>query len=175
MMRLLSVVLLALCLQRVAPADVHIDRSNRIPNRTGSQCVYASLETLGRHHGVRSLYSITSRYKSTSGPQQVERILSQLGVRHMSMPMGSQSRSLPAAEEACRDGYGCLVGMRGRHAVVLVGLDMTSARIMRNSTRPLGDIQSIPRAAFDKVFDGWIVIIYPATRGRITLVPGDGK
>lgn len=139
---------------------IDIAPAHRVPNRTGSQCVWASLETLCRHHGITAGYDLTASYSSsTAGPADVARALDRRGIRYRQQGPGQQQSGLVrAAGEA---GLGCMVGLSGRHAVVCCGMDGDSAIILDNMGPHAGQVVSWPRERFQPSYDGWCVVVYP--------------
>ena len=67
--------------------DVHIAPAHRVPNRTGWQCVWSSMETIGRHHGMRDLYNLTE-YDGPVNPDIARSIIETRGHKCYWRPRG---------------------------------------------------------------------------------------
>lgn len=141
---------------QIAPKAAYLDiaPANRIPNRTGSQCVWSSLETLARQHGITQLYNLTSNHRGLSGPGEVESLLRSRQVRFKQTTQGSME-FLRAAQ-----GYGCLIGLDGQHAVVCADVSADKVYILDNMDSEL-KIRAWSMEKFRSRWDGWAVVIYP--------------
>ena len=163
-MRRLAILLLMLALPAIAQADVAIPQQHRVPNRTGSQCAWSSLETLARFHGLTQIHGLTQRYGGlggqgyggTTGPGGPERVLTQAGVRFRSQT--PPNRDLAILRYAVRCNLGAAVGLSGTHVVTLVGLDEASQsfRAIENS-----DSQLRVRTIHLSHWDGWTIVLFP--------------
>jgi hypothetical protein len=142
----------------IAPASPYIliAREDRLPNRTGSQCVWVSLGTLARHHKLSAAYGI-EKNPSTSGPGEVASVLRVLGVQFKQQMPGN--RSLAIVEEACAQKLGCMVGLSGRHAVVVVGIDAQSVYVLDNGGPKACEVEAWSRTKFVASFDGWCICL----------------
>lgn len=148
-----NLLLLALLL-----GDVNVAMENRLHNGTGMQCVFASLETIGRHHGYDQLYGLCDEYKGMSNPYEVAHILQQRQVPYeYKSPLNYQTGDIKRFTD---EGRPCLIGLYGNHAVVCIGLDDESARIISNN-RPSRPVQTIPIDEFSRIFDRWVFALVP--------------
>jgi S1-C subfamily serine protease len=162
MRKLITALLLLVASSTALWGAVEIPPACRIPNRTGSQCVWSSLETLARFHGLDSLAShLTSEHKGTAGPGDVAAVLKRFGINY------EQSRSHDRAmlERALAQGLGAAIGVNGSHMVTLVGLDGSTASIIDNSDRSLS-VRQIPLSRWD----GWAVVLHPDGRSAPAVV-----
>jgi hypothetical protein len=135
-----------------------VAKENRIPNRTGSQCVFCAIETLARHHKITQLYDLTQKYRGPSGPGQVAAILKARGIDFNQRWPGQPYESF--IKKACAYGYGCLVSVgHGRHAIACVGCDETHIYVIDNG--PNRETQAWSWQRFRGTTDGWVCVIYP--------------
>jgi hypothetical protein len=151
---------------RDAPTDTlqcPIPIGNRVKNYTGIQCVWSSIETLGRWADERRLVSppLTSRpdCKSYSGPGKSASVLNALGVRHRQV-YGDKSKGLALIKEAMSEGRGALFDVPG-HAMVLVHFDEVADRVcwVDNSDSTL-KAQTSSVEAFMRRWGSWVLVVY---------------
>jgi len=141
-----------------------IPMENRVRNHTGIQCVFASIEMLGRWAEEPKLTNppITSRSdcKSYSGPSDAARKLTKLGVK-FEQSYQSREEGIRLIKKAMKEGRACLWGVPG-HAMVLVHYSEEEDRVcwVDNSDRTL-KVQTTTVASFKKRWDSWILVIYP--------------
>lgn len=145
--------LLLLC---IGQADVA--QGNRVPNRTGSQCVWASLETIARHLGMTQLYDLTARYKSTAEPGTVNRVLSSRGIKHYWHDTGKQD--WVSLKNATAQHWPVAVGISGVHMLVVVDATDKGVKIIDNSDPKLA-VREWDVGKFKARWDGWYVAIPP--------------
>lgn len=149
----------------VEPLDIHcpIPMKDRVPNFTGIQCVWSSIEMLGRWAEEPKLTNppITSRSdcKSYSSPSLAAQRLNQLNVR-FEQEYGNRDKGLALIRKAMREGRGCLFGVPG-HAMVLVHFDEQANEVkwVDNSDRTL-KVQTMSMQRFLQRWDSWALVIY---------------
>lgn len=140
-----------------------IPLKNRVKNHTGIQCVYSSLEMLGRWAEEPKLVNppLTSRAecKGYSGPSQAAAVLNNLGVK-FEQSTRDQTAGVRLIKKAMSEHRGCLFGVPG-HAMVLVHYDEETdvVKWVDNSDRQLR-IQTMTVARFKQRWDSWIIVIY---------------
>jgi len=147
------------------PLDIQcpIPMSDRVPNGTGIQCVWSSIEMLGRWAEEPKLVNppITSRSdcKSYSSPSLAAERLNQLNVR-FEQEYGDRQRGLTLVRKAMAEGRGCLFGVPG-HAMVLVHFDEQANEVkwVDNSDRTL-KVQTMTVQRFLERWDTWALVIY---------------
>jgi hypothetical protein len=154
-----------------------IPMEDRVRNYTGIQCVFSSIEMLGRWAEEPKLTNppITSRSncKSYSSPRDAANKLRRLGV-NFEQTYGNRQAGLKLIKKAMSEGRGCLIGVPG-HAMVLVHYDEKAnvAKWVDNSDRKLR-VQSSTIASFHKRWTSWVMIIYadndiiPAKLGKLS-------
>ena len=140
-----------------------IPMKDRVANYTGIQCVYSSIETIGRWAECQALITppLTSRpdCKSFSGPNQAAAKLNELGVRFEQSYHG-QSNGIALIKKAMLEGRGCLFGIPG-HAMVLVHYDEEKdvVKWIDNSDRNLR-VQTMTVNRFKSTWNEWVLVIY---------------
>ena len=140
-----------------------IPPEDRVINHTGIQCVYASIEALGRWAEEPKLTNppITSRpdCKGYSGPKQAANILNKLKVR-FEQTYGDKEKGVKLIKRAMREGRGVLWDVPG-HAMVLVHYDENEDKVcwIDNSDRTL-KIQQTTVDKFNKRWGSWVLMVH---------------
>jgi len=140
-----------------------IPREDRVKNYTGIQCVYSSIEALGRWAEEPKLINppLTSRpdCKSYSGPQKAGAILNRLGVK-FEQTYGNREKGIKMIKKAMREGRGCLWDVPG-HAMILVHYDESQNRVcwVDNSDSSL-KVQQTTIERFNKRWGSWVLVVY---------------
>ncbi len=144
---------------------VEIPQEHRVPNRTGGQCVWVSLATLARFHGVTRGAAL-SQHGGLAAPGQPEGELRRLGIQFRSQsPPNRDTRIL---RDAIDYGYGAMIGLNGQHAVVAVALESDTLTVIENGDPKLGE-----RKVHLSAWDGWTIVLLPdGTDGAATPAPG---
>jgi hypothetical protein len=162
-LRLLALTTLLL-LPRGAAAEVPIASEHRIPNRPPGCCGWCSLETLGRHLGIRPLFGITEKRASLSCPEDLTRALDELKVRYRSQSRGNCDTAI--LRDACRANLGATVGFRpltrggGGHIVTLVEFSADVVKVI-DPNDPDGRVRTMSRERFLHWWDGFTVVLQP--------------
>jgi hypothetical protein len=153
-----------------------IPKSDRVPNYTRIQCVWSSIEMLGRWAEEPKLMNppITSRgdCKSYSSPSLAAQRLQQLNVK-FEQTYNNRANGVAMIKKAMADGRGCLFDVPG-HAMVLVHYDEEKnvVKYVDNSDSRLA-VQTTTIPKFNDRWGSWVLIIYadhdiiPAKLGRI--------
>lgn len=140
-----------------------IPHEDRVKNYTGVQCVYSSIEALGRWAEEPKLISppLTSRpdCKSFSGPKQAGIILDKIKVKY-EQTYGDKEKGIRLIKKAMREGRGCLWDVPG-HAMILIHYDENQNRVcwVDNSDSSL-KVQETTIERFNKRWGSWILVIY---------------
>lgn len=140
-----------------------IPRSDRVRNYTGVQCVWSSIETLGRWAGETKLTDppLTSRKecKSYSGPGLSESVLNSLGVK-FEQTYGDKKKGLKMIRKAMEEGRGALFDVPG-HAMVIVHFDEKEDRVcwIDNSDDSL-KAQTSTVEKFMKRWGSWVLVVH---------------
>lgn len=141
-------------------AEVPIPPEYHMYNRSGSQCVFCSLETLAYWLQIEELYGLTDTYKHATGPGFIGQLLTRKGVPHH-QAYGRDPHQLAWAQWAVDNQYGCLIGVNnGTHAVVLIELTETEAVIIENGVRSQDKRVRMSRERFNRKFSGWVCVIW---------------
>lgn len=141
-----------------------IPKKDRVKNYTGIQCVYASVEMIGRWAEEPKLVNppITSRpdCKGYSGPSQAAKILKGLGVK-FEQSYGDKKSGLALIKKAMNQGRGVLWGVPG-HAMVLIHYSESENRVcwVDNSDYKLR-VQQTTINKFNERWNSWVLVIYP--------------
>lgn len=140
-----------------------IPKSERVRNYTGIQCVWSSIETLGRWSKEEKLFNppLTSRpqCKSYSGPSLSSSVLNSIGVT-FKQTYGDRKKGLSMIKDAMAEGRGALFDVPG-HAMVLVHFSEKEDRVcwVDNSDSTL-KIQTSSVDKFMKRWGSWVLVIY---------------
>jgi hypothetical protein len=140
-----------------------IPMKDRVFNKTGIQCVYASIETIGRWAEEPKLMNppLTSRpeCKSYSSPSRLAQVLNSLKVKY-EQSYGKRDEGRSLIRKAMDEGRGCLWGVPG-HAMVIVHWDEENNvyKWVDNSDRSL-KVQTGTIQQFEKRWDSWICVVY---------------
>lgn len=140
-----------------------IPMSDRVRNHTGIQCVFASIECIGRWAEEPKLMNppLTSRSdcKSYSGPSDAASKLTKYGVK-FEQEYRDREAGIALIKKAMRDGRGCLWGVPG-HAMTLIHYDEANDTVkwIDNSDRSLR-VQTTTIDKFKRRWDGWVLVIY---------------
>lgn len=138
--------------------QVFVPKQHRARNRTGIQCVWASLECLARIHGIEKASHLTDRYKHTAGPGDVRMILKSYGVDYrMSLPGRRDKEFL---KTCCANGWGACVGLGGAHMINVIHYKDGKVKVIDNSDSQLR-VQTWTEERFLQMWDGWAVALVP--------------
>lgn len=136
---------------------------NRVKNYTGIQCVYSSIEMLGRWAEEPKLINppITSRNdcKSYSSPKVAADRLNKLGVR-FEQSWGDRKKGVELIKKAMNEGRGCLWDVPG-HAMVLIHYSESENRVcwVDNADYRLR-VQQTTISKFNERWASWVLVIY---------------
>ena len=140
-----------------------IPHKDRVKNYTGIQCVYSSIEMLGRWAEEPKLVNppLTSRpdCKGYSGPSRAAEILTKIGVK-FEQTYGDRDKGIRLIKKSMREGRGVLWDVPG-HAMVLVHYDDIANKVcwVDNSDSSL-KVQQTTIDKFNKRWGSWVLAIY---------------
>ena len=140
-----------------------IPPEDRVKNYTGIQCVYSSIEMIGRWAGEPKLTDppITSRAdcKGYSSPGRAAEILNKLNVK-FEQTYGNKEKGISLIKKAMKEGRGVLWDVPG-HAMVLVHYSEKENRVcwVDNSDKTL-KIQETTVSKFTQRWQSWVLVIY---------------
>ena len=139
---------------------VPIPKKDRVFNRTGIQCVWASTEALGRYAEESKIINLTDdpECKSYAGPASYSRKMRERNVAYQ-QTYDTKDRSL-IIKTVVKERRGCMFCVPG-HAMVLVHYDEEKkiVKYFNNSDRSLA-IRTWTMSEFNKRFEGWVAAIY---------------
>lgn len=136
---------------------------DRVKNYTGIQCVYSSIEMLGRWAEEPKLINppITSRKdcKSYSSPRTAADRLNKIGVK-FEQTWGDREKGIKLIKKAMNEGRGCLWDVPG-HAMVLVHYSEVENKVcwVDNSDYRLR-VQQTNIKKFKERWGSWVLVIY---------------
>lgn len=139
---------------------VPIPMKDRVYNKTGIQCVWASTECIGRYAEEPKLVNLTNYEdcKSYASPSSLAAKLKKLNVK-FEQTTSRSDRSL-IIKSIVKERRGCLFAVPG-HAMTLVHYDETKGivKYINNSDISL-KIRTWTMKEFNQRWDGWICAIY---------------
>jgi hypothetical protein len=139
---------------------VPIPMKDRVYNKTTIQCVWASIECLGRYAQEPKLINLIDNKdcKGYASPSSLSNKLKKLNVK-FEQTTSRSNRSL-IVKSVVKERRGCLFGVPG-HAMVLVHYDESKGivKYINNSDRTL-KIRTWTLKEFNQRWDGWICAIY---------------
>lgn len=136
-----------------------IPMEDRVPNRTGIQCVWSSIETLARYCGEERLYNITynDNYKSYASPNSTRRMFEKYEIEY-EMTTSTKDRSL-LIKGCVMENRGCGFGIPG-HVMTMVHYDEEKGIVKYiDNSDPQLKIRVWSMSEFDRRWDGWAFII----------------
>lgn len=140
-----------------------IPLKDRVLNKTEIQCVWASIEMLGRWAEEDKLINppLTSRNdcKGFAKPLSVERKLNQLNVKFIQI-FNNKRKGIELIKTAMKEKRGCLWSVPG-HAMVIVHFDEEKNifKWVDNSDLNL-NVQTSDINFFERNWDSWVLVIY---------------
>lgn len=139
---------------------VPIPMNDRVYNKTVIQCVWASIECLGRYAEEPKLINLTEtpNCKGYASPSSLSNELKRLKVKFKQTTSKSDKSLIISA--IVKERRGCLFGVPG-HAMVLVHYDEEKeiVKYINNSDKTL-KIRTWTMKEFNQRWDGWICVIY---------------
>jgi|694.fasta_scaffold29863_3 hypothetical protein len=145
--------------ENVDDLQVPIPMEDRVPNRTGIQCVWSSIETLARYCGEDRLYNLTynDNYKGYARPSSARKMFEEYGIEY-EMTTDKKDKSLLIK--------GCMVENRGcgfdipGHVMTMVHYDEEKGIVKYiDNSDPKLKIRVWSMDEFNKRWGGWVFII----------------
>lgn len=152
----------SICLSCTAYAEVPIALENRIRNQPEGRCAWCALETLGRHHGIKSLHGLADKHATRATLVDLEAVLDDLRIDYRIQPAGSRSTTI--LRYAVQEKLGAMVGFReqlpgqGAHMVVLVDIGPEEVRVI-DSNDTDGRIRTMSLRRFLSWWDGFALVL----------------
>lgn len=147
-----------------ARAEVNIDSDCRMKNRPPGRCGWCALETLARHHRIKSLYGLVEDHASTANPDDLTDVLDKAGVRYHLQNRGERDTAL--LRSSCQEGLGAVVGFRplqsggGGHIVTLVDFTDDTVKVIDPNDQD-GRVRTMPTERFLHWWDGFTLVLQP--------------
>lgn len=139
--------------------QVPIPKEDRVPNRTGIQCVWSSIETLARYCGEDRLYDLTynDNYKSYASPYNARRMFEKYGIEY-EMTTSKSDKTL-LIKGCVIEKRGCAFGIPG-HVMTMVHYD-EEKKIVKyiDNSDPNLKIRVWNMSEFNRRWDGWAMIV----------------
>jgi hypothetical protein len=139
---------------------VPVPIEDRVYNRTGIQCVWCSVECLGRYANEPKLIGLTDQRdcKSYASPSSLAAKLNSLNVKYEQTTSRSDKSLL--IKSVVKERRGCLFAVPG-HAMTLVHYDELKGivKYINNSDKSL-KVRTWSIKEFNQRWDGWICAIY---------------
>jgi hypothetical protein len=148
--------------------QVPIPMECRVPNRSGDQCVWCSLECLSKYHKIEAGSHLTDTYKNSTDGKEVRRVLDGLSIKYTMQAEGN--KDVKILEDACAKGWGASVGLSGVHMVNVVHFKGDVVKVIDNADSTL-KIRTWTKDQFFKRWDGWTVILVPPNDKPSTQAP----
>lgn len=140
--------------------ELHVDvpMEMRIFNKSGSQCVWATIEMLGKLHKVKGVQGLTNELKHATGPGEVNRVLTRKNVKFRQVT----GKDLDFLEEwVTKKRMGCGIGVNGNHVILVCHFERgKSVKVIDNSD-PTLQVQTWDWNKFQSKFSGWVFVILP--------------
>jgi hypothetical protein len=147
--------------------QVKIAKANRVYNKSGSQCVWVSIETLSRHHGVKDIYEgdsrISKHYTWATGPGEVNRVLTSKYPNVKWRQIQGRSQLKPFVKKYVTEKkLGVGLGIPG-HMLTLVHYDEDAkiVKVIDNGGSKALQVQEWTMERFDRIAEGWALVVFP--------------
>lgn len=139
---------------------VPIPLEERVFNKTGVQCVWATIETCGNYAQEPKLLKLTNNNdcKSYATPISAAKKLKELNVKFEQTTKKSNKDLI--LKSVVKEKRGCLFGIPG-HAMTLVHYDEKNKTVKYiNNSDPSLLVRTWTMDEFNKYWNGWIIVIY---------------
>lgn len=145
--------------------QVPIPKDCRVFNKSGSQCVWCSIESLARYHGIKELYEgntrITKTYTWATSPAEVKRVLNNNygTVKWKQIQNGDRNFIKKYVSEMK---LGIAFGIPG-HMLNLVHYDEKNdtVKVIDNVGPKALQVQTWSIKKFNQMWDGWGLVVFP--------------
>lgn len=157
--------------QAAPPVVVQVDvpPTCRVRNRTGSQCVWASIETLARKHNIGRASDLTNFYGGVASEGDVNSVLQSRGFqleKHYYQSYRGMTWNTTFIPRACQHGWGACAGIgHGNicHLVNVVHYKDGVVKIIDNFGPRALEVQEWPESKFLSLWNGWAISLVPPT------------
>lgn len=134
---------------------------NRALNLKG-QCVWSSIQNMGRQVGEPKLYNLTKdpRCQGGANPSDVRRVLTALDVKFEQVS-GDRKAAYKLIEKGLAEGRPCIISYGRAHVINIVHYDFHANKVgVVNNHGDRFQTKYMTLAEFDRQFKGWVCIIY---------------
>lgn len=141
--------------------QVPIVKSMRVFNKTGQQCVWATLEALGNYHNIKGTKGLTDQYKRPAGAGDVYNALNKRNVK-FKQTIKHDSSFLKEWVTDKKMGVG--IGVNGgRHMILLCHYEEGKCVKVIDNGDPQMRVQTWSWSKFTgrSGWDGWAVVVLP--------------
>jgi hypothetical protein len=151
-----------LLLPSVAFSEVKIAKTCRIANQLDGRCGWSALETLARHHGIKSLYGVGEKYPANTRPKDLESAVVASGAKYRIQSRGCRDTEI--LRDSVRDNLGAIVGLRptysgGRgHIVTLVDFGSDEVRYLDPNDTD-SQVRTMDTESFLARWDGFTLVL----------------
>jgi|SRR6185437_372038 ABC-type bacteriocin/lantibiotic exporter with double-glycine peptidase domain len=145
-----------------ARAEVQIALENRVRNLPEGRCAWCALETLARHHGIKSLYGLADTHTKRATQKDLEDALDEVRVDYRTQPIGTRSTTI--LRYAIHEKRGAIVGFRervpgeGPHMVTLVDIGPNEVRVLDCNDAD-GRVRTMSLKRFLSWWDGFALVL----------------
>lgn len=156
---------LLILVNSAAAQQCKIPESHRVFNKSGKQCVWASLETLARYNKIEPLYGLTTKksYQKGANYWDVNKALEKHNVRFKMTYHSDKKNGLTLLKKYVSEykvGAAFAINRTTiKHMVTMVHIDDEKVQFIDNSDKELR-VRTWSMKTFKENFDGWVVVIY---------------
>ncbi len=146
--------------QEVADVQVPIPKEMRVFNKSGSQCVWCTIEMLAKFNRIPKANDLTQTYKHATGPREVAQVLTGRGVKFKQSIRKDEGM---LEEYVAKRKLGVGVGVNhGTHMILVCHFDRQAkiVKVIDNSDRSLR-VQTWTLDQFRKIWSDWVLVILP--------------
>lgn len=145
--------------------QVPIPKDCRVYNKSGSQCVWCSIECLGRYHGVKEVFEgdrrLTKTYTWATNPGEVYRVMSaKYPTVKWKQITNRDVRFIKKYVTELKLGIGLAIP---GHMLNLVHYDEEAGivKVIDNCGPKALQVQDWTMDRFNRLWDGWALVVFP--------------
>jgi len=140
--------------------QVPIPKACRVYNRSGSQCVWCSIQCLALYHGVKDIQHLTDRYTWATGPGEVSRVLG--GYPNVKWKQIQNGDINFIKKYVTEKKLGVGLAIPG-HMLNLVHYDEEKGivKVIDNCGPRALQVQDWSMSTFKRKWDGWALVVFP--------------
>ncbi len=129
---------------------------------TKGQCVWSSIQNMGRQIGEPKLFNLTKdpRCQGGANPSDVHRVLTALDVK-FEQAHGNRKDAYKLIEKGLSEGRPCIISYGRAHVINVVHYDPSANKVgVVNNHGDRFQTQYHTLSEFDRLFKGWVCIVY---------------